>query len=197
LPHSCILLSRATGSRTIVHYRDLPEYPASAFASLDLTPFRWIHFEGRAVEELGAMLERARGSGATVSLEVEKPREGIESLFGLPDLLLFSRVYARSRGFDDPQRFLQSVPPAGKAAFLAWGADGGWCREAGGALYHVAAPGVEVVDSIGAGDVFNAGVIHGRLQGWPPERTLAAAVELASAKCARQGFAGLEEVPLG
>ncbi len=192
LPHSCILLNRATGTRTIVHYRDLPEYPASAFAGLDLSPYRWIHFEGRAVDELGAMLERARDSGATVSLEVEKPREGIEALFSLADLLLFSRAYATSRGYSQAETFLREVPPADKVACLAWGEQGGWCRDGDGRIHHVAAPKIQVVDSIGAGDVFNAGVIHATLEGLEPPAVLARAVRLASAKCTREGLDGLD-----
>lgn len=197
LPHSCILLSRASGSRTIVHYRDLPEYPASAFEKLDLEPYHWIHFEGRAVAELGPMLERARHSGATISLEVEKPREGIEALFSRAHLLLFSRAYAYSRGFRQPESFLESVAPAGIPAYLAWGEAGGWCRDAQGIIHRVQAPMIEVVDSIGAGDVFNAGVIHATLQGRAPAAVLESAVKLASAKCRQEGLQGLAEVHRG
>jgi len=191
LPLSCILLNRATGSRTIVHYRDLPEYPASAFETLELAPFRWIHFEGRAVEELGSMLERAERHGVPTSLEVEKPRPGIEPLFSLAGVLLFSRAYARARGYEEAERFLEEAVPAGCTAWLAWGEGGGWCREPGGRIHHRPAPGVEVVDSVGAGDVFNAAVVHGHLQGWPAPRILEKAVALSAAKCEREGFDGL------
>ncbi len=191
LPVSCILASRATGSRTIVHYRDLPEYPASAFERLELAPYRWIHFEGRAIEELGPMLERAKRQGISVSLEVEKPRAGIEPLFSLADVLLFSRSYARSRECETPADFLRRRVPAGKVAFLAWGAEGGWCREADGTLHHRPAPSIRVVESVGAGDVFNAAVIHGCLQRWPAPRILEKAVALSAAKCEREGFDGL------
>ena len=193
LPVSCILASRSTGSRTIVHYRDLPEYPFEAFDRIDLSPFHWLHFEGRAVEELAPMLEKAATRPVPVSLEVEKPRAGIERLFGLPDLLLFSRVYALSRGFDSPETFLRQAVPAGSEAWLAWGDTGAWSRDRQGRLHFHAAPRVEVVDSLGAGDSFNAGVIHGHLSGWAVPRILEAAVNLASAKCARQGFDGLAE----
>lgn len=194
LPVSCITLNRTTGSRTIVHYRDLPEYPFESFREIGLDGLSWLHFEGRAVEELGPMLEKAAGAAAPVSLEVEKAREGIEALFVLPDVLLFSRNYARARGYDSPRTFLLEVPPAGREAWLAWGEAGAWCRDAGGAFHFRPAETVEVVDTLGAGDTFNAAVIHGHLRGWPAGRTLEAAVQLAGAKCAREGFEGLGSV---
>jgi len=191
LPLSCILLARDNGSRTIVHYRDLPEYPARAFEALALDPFDWIHFEGRAVEELGPMLQRARGRGVPVSLEVEKPRPGIEALFPRADVLLFSRAYARARGYDHARAFLEEVAPPGREAWLAWGEEGGWCRDSAGGIHSCPAPRIQVVDSVGAGDVFNAAVVHGHLQGWPAPRILEKAVALSAAKCEREGFDGL------
>ncbi len=197
LPLSCVLLDCAGGGRAIVHYRDLPEYPAGAFLDLDLAHLDWIHFEGRAVAELGPMLERAAAAGRHASLEVEKPREGIEALFHLPRVLLFSRAYARSRGFDEPRVFLERVAPPGRLSFLAWGAEGAWCREPDGTLHFRPAPAVEVVETLGAGDAFNAAAIHGCLAELPPVRILEGAVNLAARKVGRRGFDGLGEAALG
>lgn len=194
VPVSCITLSRATGSRTIVHYRDLPEYSFRAFEQIDLAAFDWLHFEGRAVEELEPMLRKTAGAGVPCSLEIEKPREGIERLFSHADVLIFSRAYVLARGFDAPGAFLAGAQVPRKHIYLAWGEEGGWCRDVDGVLHHHPAPRIEVVDSLGAGDVFNAAVIHGHLQGWGMDKTLQWAVTLAAAKCQRQGFDGLGEV---
>ena len=43
------------------------------------------------------------------------------------------------------------------------------------------------VDTTGAGDVFRAGFIHGRLSGWPLERTLRFANAAAAVSCTRLG----------
>jgi len=56
MPVSSILLSKQTGSRTITHFRDLPEYSFAAFSAIDLAPLDWLHFEGRNVRELRKML---------------------------------------------------------------------------------------------------------------------------------------------
>ena len=189
MPTSYVTLSRETGSRSIVHFRDLPEYPAEAFSRLDLRSFDWIHFEGRAVDQLAPMLERARGMcGLPVSLEVEKPRQGIEALFERADLLMFSRHYVTAQGHTDPSRFLATVP-RGLMATCTWGDDGAWARDFEGTIAHVAAHRPDkVVDTLGAGDVFNAGLLHAITRGLPMERALQQANRLAGEQCGREGL---------
>jgi len=187
LPTSYITLSADSGSRTIVHYRDLPEYGFANFDGLELDGFDWIHFEGRNVSELALMLEKTRRLGIPCSLEVEKPRDGIEELFDLPDVLLVSRHYVQSRGYGEATDFLCSRDWR-QNLFLAWGEAGAWCRARGQAPMFQEAPKIVVADSLGAGDVFNAGVIDGLLRGLPLQDVLAKAVNLASAKCAREGL---------
>jgi ketohexokinase len=47
------------------------------------------------------------------------------------------------------------------------------------------------VDTLGAGDVFNAAVIDARLREQDPQTALAAACTLAGRKCCQVGFDGL------
>ena len=136
------------------------------------------------------MLKRAHSAtGIRISLEVEKPRSGIEALFDLPDLLLFSPDYARTKGFSDAQGLLGSLPrPA--VATCTWGERGAWAVDRDGSLLHAAAPVLHrVVDTVGAGDVFNAAILHALADGQSLDRALPAAVALASAKCSRDGLA--------
>jgi ketohexokinase len=188
MPTSYITLSDANGSRTVVHFRDLPEYDAAAFARLDLRAFDWIHFEGRAVSELAAMVPHARATvGVGLSLEVEKPRPGIEALFPDVDLLMFSRDYALSAGHDSAAGLLRRLPAPARAT-CTWGAEGAWCIDRDGRITHAAAPPVaRVVDTIGAGDVFNAGLLQAVNAGSGLAAALNAGVDLASHHCARQG----------
>ncbi|WP_217161034.1 PfkB family carbohydrate kinase [Thiocystis violascens] len=59
-------------------------------------------------------------------------------------------------------------------------------------LLHCTQPRPErVVDTLGAGDCFNAGVIDGLLRGLPPGEAVARAVRLAGYKCGRYGLDGL------
>jgi ketohexokinase len=197
-PTSYICLSRANGSRTIVHYRDLPEFSCADFRRIDLGGWDWVHFEGREPPETRCMLEhlRRRRPGLRCSVEIEKPREGIEALFEGPDLLLFSRAFAKARGYQRPAELLTAMRGRTHAPLLvcAWGESGAAAMDERGGLCE--SPGFappHVVETLGAGDVFNAGIIHGRLHARPLAEILTGACRLAGHKCGQSGLRGLDE----
>jgi ketohexokinase len=192
-PTSYIITSQATGSRTIVHYRDLPEYQVEAFKKIDLNRYDWIHFEGREVSAYEAMLRHARQSShsVTLSLEIEKPRRGIERLIPLADVVIFAKAYASSRGYPCARDLFDSIRPHSDSAilFAAWGEDGAWLQTPDGETLHEPAyrPS-QVIDTLGAGDVFNAGVIDVLLTGSDAAVALRHGVRLAGEKCGQRGL---------
>ncbi len=200
VPTSYITLSRSTGSRTIVHYRDLRELAAEDFRSIDLTGLDWLHFEGRDAGSCLAMMRdaRERAPGLTISAEVEKPRPQIDSLASAVDVVFYSRAYAEWLGYRKAREFFdehvsrvlhgkqgESAPPV----FCAWGAGGAWVRQPDGTLHHEPPRPIEkIVDTIGAGDVFNAAAIHVLAEGGDPLEAVREANRLAAAKCTRTGI---------
>lgn len=191
-PTSSIYLSGA--GRTIVHYRELPELSAEQFCAVDLTPFDWIHFECRNVPELAKMLAHVKKHrpDVPISLELEKPRDGMESLVHTPSLLICSKTYAQHCGHDDPQQFLawrqQNSPHAD--IVVAWGESGAYGKPASGTVCHRPAcpPENGVVDTLGAGDTFNAGLIDALAKKTPLDQALETANRLAGRKCGIEGF---------
>lgn len=197
VPTSYITLNTRNGSRTIIHYRDLPEFSAEDFRRIELAGIDWLHFEGRNVTETAAMLAHARATAPHIprSLEVEKPRPGIETLFGLADVLLFSPVYARSRA-NTPETLLRAVRGTHPDAelYCTAGAAGALALERGGALHRSRAFAPErVVDTLGAGDTFNAAVIDGYLRRLPVASLLGRACRVAGLKVGQEG---LRDLPL-
>jgi len=193
-PTSSIYLTGA--GRTIVHYRDLPELTGKQFARIDLAPLDWIHFEGRNATELLKMLERVRTERPElpISLELEKPREGIEAVYEMASLLICSRGYARHCGYDNPADFLawlrRRVPQADLV--VAWGEAGAYGLERQGEASHSPAfPPRHIIDTLGAGDAFNAGLIGSLARGLGLPEALRTACALAGKKC---GMVGLESL---
>ena len=198
-PTSYIALSQATASRTIVHYRDLREFDAQDFAQLPLDGLDWVHFEGRNPGETAAMIARVRRERPQlpVSVEIEKRRTGIEQLFGGPTLLIFSRAYVEAvepGPTVDPRQFLRTLEAActAECLLLPWGAGGAYGLARGGEpVFAPACPPPVLVDTLGAGDCFNAAVIDGRLAGLDLLTLLARANRIAGHKCGRDGLDGV------
>lgn len=196
MPVSSVLINSSSGSRTIVHYRDLPEFGFDRFAAIDLATYDWLHFEGRNIDATCDMIAHARAVAPDlpVSVEIEKPRAGIERLSALADVCLFSRGYAQVRGYAQARSFLDTLSRQlpGIDLVCAWGDEGAYAVTRQGEALHakVSVPGA-VVDTLGAGDVLNAGVIHAYLGRQPLACGLDFACRLASKKCTQQGLRAL------
>ncbi len=199
-PTSYIALNRRNGSRTIIHYRDLPEFGMDDFMDIPVEGFDWLHFEARQCEELAAMLAYARSmlSDQPISLEVEKEREGLGLLWAYPDIIIFSRAFARGRGFEQPGAFLAAARALAPQAILVlpWGEEGAWAMQGERLLHSPAFPPAQVVDTLGAGDTFNAGLIHALLSGRALEHALEDACRLAGRKVGQEGLDGLFAPPV-
>ena len=195
-PTSYITLNECNGSRTIVHYRDLPELDFSHFKTISLHDFDWIHFEARAIEDTAAMvrLSKKQHPEKIISIEIEKPRENLSDIFNLADLYLFSKAYANNLGFNDARTFLglQKTHSPNADLVCSWGERGAYALLRNGDFFSSCAfPPENIIDTIGAGDTFNAGLIHHRLRLNNWQDSLRFACQLAGKKCGQRGFENL------
>jgi ketohexokinase len=195
-PTSYITLNQQNGSRTIVHYRDLAELDAETFLKIPVAHYDWLHFEGRNMPQLAKMLAYARENlfDQPISLEIEKIRDGLEELIPLADVVMFPRAYAQACGFSDAESFLRDRQAKYGDIWMTctWGEAGAWAIDQLGVVFHAPALAVDVVvDTLGAGDAFNAGLIHALVTGQLLEEALQYAVNLAGRKVQQQGFNNL------
>jgi len=193
-PTSFVTLNAQNGHRTIVHYRDLPEVSFDFFAKIEIETYDWLHFEGRNLSQLPGMINIAKTflTYQPISLEVEKPREGIEAVFPNVNLIIFSHHYAKAKGFDDGHSLLESLDLPNVNLVCTWGVNGAWFKPANGKVEHIGAENLTtVIDTLGAGDTFNAGLIHALIE----KNTLGESVEfaskLAAKKCQQPGLTKL------
>jgi len=195
-PTSYITLNRANGSRTIVHYRDLPELQADDFPISDVARYDWFHFEGRNIDQMEIVLRRLNRQriDQPVSVEIEKSRPGIERLYRYPDILLFSHAFAAEQGYTCADALFDALRQQGVSAILvcSWGEQGAFACDPRDQRHHSPAfVPAQVIDTLGAGDTFNAGLIQALLDGRPLEAALGAACELAGRKVGQSGFTNL------
>ena len=194
-PVSHVLINHANGSRTIVHYRDLPEVDFEHFGKIEIEAYDWLHFEGRNVDNLKGMLNLSRTfcPDTPISLELEKPRDGIEALLNTARVLFTGRHYAKACGHADATECIKALRPHAPESLIicTWGAEGAWFQHASGDIQHVPAESVRVRDTLGAGDTFIAGVIHALLEGQTAEQAVQAGSKLAARKCRQTGLDNL------
>ncbi|XP_064350731.1 ketohexokinase isoform X2 [Camelus dromedarius] len=204
VPISTVIVNEASGSRTILHaYRNLPDVSAKDFEQVDLTRFKWIHIEGRNASEQVKMLQRIEQHNAgqppeqkiQVSVEVEKPREELYQLFGYGDVVFVSKDVAKHLGFRSAVEALRGLygrVRTGASLICAWAEEGADALGPDGRLLHSDAfPPPRVVDTLGAGDTFNASVIFSLSQGKSMQEALTFGCQVAGKKCGLQGFDGI------
>ncbi|XP_034515645.1 ketohexokinase isoform X2 [Ailuropoda melanoleuca] len=183
--------------------RNLPDVSAADFDKVDLTRFKWIHIEGRNASEQVRMLQRIEQHNATrppgqrirVSVEVEKPREELFQLFGYGDVVFVSKDVAKHLGFrsaGEALRGLYGRVRKGAVLICAWAEEGADALGPDGRLLHSDAfPPPRVVDTLGAGDTFNASVIFSLSQGKSMQEALRFGCQVAGKKCGLQGYDGI------
>jgi sugar/nucleoside kinase (ribokinase family) len=126
---------------------------------------------------LPGLLTEARALGLPVSLDTGwDPAEGwngdLAKVLALVDVFLPNAAEAcaisRKRDMEAALASLAQVVPVVAVKLGAKGAIG----RRGDEVVRAAPPAVQVVDTTGAGDSFDAGFVYGHLAGWPLDRTL-------------------------
>ncbi|XP_003490459.1 ketohexokinase [Bombus impatiens] len=184
-PISTVMLSLSSGSRTILHHNpNLPELTLKNFEQLHLEDYSWIHFEGRnlnevlsmmqCVENYNNMLNYSEDSNSkeiassqvpiTVSVELETPKQELLDLLPYVDVAFISKDFAQSRGHDNMSETLKDISgdaKSGATLICAWADRGAMARTPDNiTVQSPAFPPQKVVDTLGAGDTFNAAVLH-------------------------------------
>ncbi|KAG7207724.1 hypothetical protein KM043_009340 [Ampulex compressa] len=183
-PTSTVILSLNSGSRTIIHHNpNLPELTLTNFQDLNLEEYSWIHFEGRNLSDVLSMMQYIESYNdslnctvqnsentatfrmpITISVELERPKPELLDLLPYADVAFISKEFAQSRGYDNMSETLRNISEGSKSGatvICAWGDRGAMARTPDNIIVQSPAfPPHKIVDSLGAGDTFNAAVLY-------------------------------------
>ncbi|RHZ65675.1 uncharacterized protein CDV56_108342 [Aspergillus thermomutatus] len=200
---SYIIKSQASGSRTIVNYNELPEMTVEEFTAIADkigSNATWFHFE---VSDFRSLESIENTHAQFISVEAEKPgRPGLQELANEADVVFYSKSWAQGQDYASAEECLRKQwPMTRNASFLCctWGQDGAVAldTQAGELLHSPAytAPDVEVIDTIGAGDTFIAGMLYTWLcqENWNLAERIRLANRVAGMKVGQEGFSGLDK----
>ncbi|GAA6083777.1 ketohexokinase isoform X2 [Tachysurus ichikawai] len=205
-PCACCIVCQKSGSRTVVLYdTNLPDVHSDDFSKLDLSQFQWIHFEGRNADEQVKMIQQVKNYNATqevknritVSVEIEKTHQSLYQLFSHGDVVFVSKDVAMHFGFPSASSALKgfySRVKDGAVLICAWAEKGADAMGPDGTVLHSDAfPPENLVDTLGAGDTFNAAVIHSLANGGSLQEALTFGCQIAGKKCGVHGYDGIVE----
>jgi sugar/nucleoside kinase (ribokinase family) len=177
----CVILNRGGDRAILTHPGLIPELKAEEISDNLLRQARHLHVASYFLQtalqpDLPGLFERARSLGLTTSLDTNyDPSEswrGFETLLGVTDVFLPNEAEACSltgANTADQAAMLLSMQVGTLAVKL--GARGALGVKKGEVI-EVASIPVNVVDTVGAGDSFDAGFLYGYLHGWPLRKTL-------------------------
>ncbi|XP_040203904.1 ketohexokinase isoform X4 [Rana temporaria] len=182
---------------------NLPDVTVEDFQKVDLSQYKWIHWEGRNADEQVKMIQRVEDHNKKchpdqrikISVEIEKEREELFQLFQHGDLVFVSKDMAKYLGFHSAtEAVLGLYPRVQQGAYLvcAWADQGATALGPDGQVIHSPAfPPDAIVDTLGAGDTFNASVMFALSKGQSMQEALTFGCRIAGKKCGIQGYDGI------
>ncbi|MFN2233979.1 MAG: carbohydrate kinase family protein, partial [Anaerolineales bacterium] len=197
-----VILNRVTDRAMLTHLGAINALTADQVPDDLMGQARHLHIasyflQTRLQPDIPELFGRARVLGLTTSLDTNwDPSEqwsGVHDLLPLVDVFLPNENEACAlTKMDSVIDSIRKLGTNSKIVAVKMGAEGGIAVE-GATLVQAPVIPVELVDTVGAGDTFDAGFIYGFLAGWPLEKSLKLGVACGSLSTEKPG--GLEGQP--
>lgn len=206
-PVAVVIVNQVNGSRTILAaLNNIRELKYEDFEKVNLQGYKWIHFEGRRnVEDVERMIHRVRDFNQSqtadccvkVSLELEKvKRTELIPLMQYVDFAFVSKEFAIGQGYstmEDAVRGLELNCCDGGSVICGWGDKGAAAKTVSHDLVTSPIfPPEKLIDTLGAGDTFNAATILALSKGKTLQDSIIYGCKIAGAKCGMTGYDSLK-----
>ena len=196
-PVAYALITRSSGDRTIVYEPNtLPkiEMHDSLVRLMDQTGVVLIDPE---VTYLGREIKSLKGDAIKLVYDCERWREGIEDMLAVADYVVPSAEFLGAAEVNPgpaslKEKIYQLKKRVSGSLIVTHGENGAYYL-ADNLLYHVMAPVVDAVDTIGAGDNFHAAFAFAIAKGFDLQLAVSFSVAVASLSCREYG--GRKGVP--
>ena len=190
-PIAYVFITAHSGARTIIYERNaLPKIKMDATLK-KLVRQTNIALLDPEVTYLGGQLKKVAGSNVKVIYDGERWREGIEDIMNTADYFIPSSEFLDAaelqfHEFSFNQKILKLNSLVSGKLIVTHGKKGAFYIT-DGTLYHVAAPEVNAVDTVGAGDNFHAAFAMALAKGFDIHQMVKFAVAVASLSCREYG----------
>ena len=176
-----IILNQSSDRAILTHPGLMAELQASDVPDGLLRDARHLHVASYFLQtnlqpELPELFQRAHSFGLTTSLDTNyDPSEqwlGFDELLSATDVFLPNKTEALSiTKSSEVETAAQGLARKAKLVTVKLGAEGALACQ-GDSIARASSIPVDVVDTVGAGDSFDAGFIYGYLNGWTNEKSL-------------------------
>lgn len=176
-----VILNRGTDRAILTHPGLIPALSAEDIPDGLLRQARHLHVASYFLQDalrpgLSRLFERARSFGLTTSLDTNydpsERWEGVLGLLPLVNVFLPNQAEACSlTGEADVEQAAETLSAQVETLAIKLGAAGA-LGVRNNQKVRVASIPVKVVDTVGAGDSFDAGFLYAYLNGWPLEKSL-------------------------
>ncbi len=197
-----VILNRVTDRAMVTYLGAINALTSAQIPDGLLVQARHLHIASYFLQtklhpDIQNLFRRARNLGLTTSLDTNwDPAEqwtGVHDLLPLTDVFLPNENEARAlMNTDSVEDAARALAAHSKVVAVKKGADGGLAIE-GDTSVQVPAIPVTVVDTVGAGDTFDAGFVYGFLKGWSLRKSLKLGIVCGSLSTQKSG--GLEGQP--
>ena len=195
---SVVLSEAEKGSRTILHrLGTTPRHTADEMDAEKIRAAEYL-FICAADAVVNHAADIARGAGTKVFIDADGYSESIMDMLPKIDVFVgssyfYEKLYGDSASYEENCRAIMEKGP--EIAMFTLG-DKGCVGVSADGFFQVPGYKVEVVDTVGAGDVFHGAFVAGLVQGKTPQEAARLANAVAAIKCTRiGGRAGIPDMP--